>query len=624
MVTLAQSSTSDHLSIVGAVALMLPYLMVNPGGFQPFQSLVQVLLPFGVVLVLVSWTGRIAVVEVSGPVVSAVTLFIVCSSVSAVVSGSPAIGLLGDSGRMTGLASLLLMVAVGWCGVLLAQGRHGFAVVRRTIVIVGMIMAACSLAVKIGVDIPGYPALGPSGRLLGPMGSATQLGAAMLLVLACAVSVVLDSAESRVWRRTSMYASALFVCVLVLSGSRAAWLGAVISVVLFVLHPGTRTMLWKTRSWVVLLVAVTATMTVVMVVPFTRSRLVSMFDLSGGTVGGRIDIWRAALPAAGDRWLLGWGLDQARGPIMRHLAAGFETTYGSIETVDRAHTVVLDQVLWTGTLGLVALLILCVAWWRAARWGNPSLDRIALRIGLIGFGVHLLFNFPVPEIDALAWLIAGLLLGESSARTRVAPTKVVRGIHLVAAVAMAGVLIVGISNYIADHRLQRAVTSENAGNVEGALASYAGARSAGKMFPLYRESYARALMRLGPPSEAVSAAADAARYFGSDPMLKEMALRARTQAAFAANDMKTGGILVGEYEALCAAYPSRVSFQVGLALAYLTSGNVDTARNEAAVASHRAPRDPAPEYVLALIEDTAGNPVAADGHRHEAARRESP
>lgn len=623
MVFLSHSSTPSRTTIVCAVALVLPFSVVNPGGFQPFQSQVQVLLPLAVVVGLVLRTGRVADAPLNSRVAAATLLFLFCSSLSTVVSGSPSIGLLGDSGRMTGLVSLLLMAATGWCGVLLAHERHGFVVVRRTIMVAGLVMAMGSLAMKMGVAIPAYPALGPSGRLLGPMGSATQLGAAMLLALACAVSLALDPAELRIWRRSSVFASALFMVVLVLSGARAAWLGVAIGVVLVFFHPGLRTTMSKVRPRLVLCGVLVATLTLIVAVPLTRTRLVSMFNLSRGTVGGRVDIWRAALPAVGDRWFLGWGLDQARGPIMRHLAVGFETTYGSVETVDRAHSVVLDQLLWTGVLGLVALLVLVVVWWKEAGRANPSTNRAVLRIGLVAFGVHLLFNFPAPEIDALAWLIAGLLLGDVSMRERVVPAKVVRGFHVVTAVGMVGVLIIGLGNYIADHRLQRAVSSENVGHTEEALASYAGARSVGAMLPLYRESYARALMRLGSPAAAVRAAEDATRNFRSDPMLQELTLRARTQAAFAVNDTRTGGLLVGDYEDLCIRYPSRVSFQMGLALAYLTSGNVDAARNEATAASHRAPLDPAPEYVLALIEDTAGNAAEADAHRREAARREA-
>lgn len=601
--------------------ICVPLLLDNPGGFLGFQSLFLLLTPLSLCAFLVIALQKGLLSDIPRTLAIAVAIFLSSTTLSLLLSRAPLVSLFGSAGRSTGLVALVLVVCVGWAGYILGRHYDGFMSTRRSLVVVGAVMSLGSLLQTVGVLLPGYRKLGPSGRLLGPMDSASQLGAVMLLFAACAVSTTLDDRETQWWRRAGAVASTLSGIVVVLSGSRAAWIGLGIATVFFVVHPNVRKVVVQQRGAMVAMAAGVA-IALVLAVPSTRDRAISLFDPSGGTVGGRADIWRAAIPAWWERPLQGFGLDQTRGPMMRHLATTFETSYGTGETVDRAHSVVLDQLLWGGAFGLVALLGLFTAWWRSLRVRSLEPQSAALVAGVLGFGTHLLFNFPVPEVDRLAWLMAGLVAGSVATQSVTATWRSSKYFAGAVIAVLAPVVVVGAMNTTADQRLGRAVKLEAAQNLNDALVNYKSARAIAGFLPLYRETYARVLARTAAGPEIIDATDRARRSNPGDPVLVELELRARAQVAFAAGDKDTGKNLVPEYEQLCNEYPSRIPFQVGLALAQLTAGDIDAARQTATVASTRAPKDPSPEIVLSLIEKTAGNTAQADAHSQEATRRE--
>ena len=610
----------DSSASLMAIGLGLPFVLLVPGGFHTYQSSLWMLLPLSLLAIVALSLRAGSGAPLSSALVGAGAMVMLVSIVSVLLSSSVNVGIMGNSGRMTGLASLAMVMASGWCGAALGGRTGGLREGARWFTVVGFLVAIGSLMQKAGIEVPGYPRIGPSGRILGPMGSSSQLGAVMVLFIACAVATAADGDDK--WRRFAAITVVPMTAVLVLSGARAAWVGATMGLILVVLHPAVRRQVPQGRGRMVVVGAMLLPLLLALAVPMTRSRLFGLADLGGGTVKGRVDIWRAAVPAWTDRWVMGWGLDEARGPIMRHLATSFESTYGSVETIDRAHSVLLDQLLWGGVVGLAAMLVLAFAWWRGLKVREMDASGAVLLGGIVAFGVHLLFNFPVPEVDALAWMIAGILAGSCATRTHRCSSAASNAVHgLVGAVSVAA-LVIGFQNLRADHALQRAVMKENRRDAS-AIESYEQARDVAGFLPLYRETHARALTRMGMLDEAIVAAESAVRRDPKDPILIEMELRARAQAAFSRGDKAVGATLVPMYEDLCDEYPSRISFVVGLSLAQLTAGLLDDARTTATEASTRAPRDPAPEYVLALIEETAGNEEAAAEHAQEAARREN-
>src|SRR5690606_3544819 len=62
-------------------------------------------------------------------------------------------------------------------------------------------------------------------RLGGPFGSAAYLGAAVCLLIPSAVTLAVDTRETRAWRGAAVFATSSCTAALVGSGARAAWVG---------------------------------------------------------------------------------------------------------------------------------------------------------------------------------------------------------------------------------------------------------------------------------------------------------------------------------------------------------------------------------------------------------------
>lgn len=603
-----------------ALVLCAPILLDNPRGFLGYQASFLASAPVSILIAIALLRGTARYESVPTSLMWAAGGLFGVMSLSAFTSDSPVTSLFGSAGRSSGLVSLLLVMSLGWVGGIVGQQPLGLVAVRRAMTLVGAAMAMGSLFQKIGILLPGYDKLGPSGRILGTMGSASQIGAIELVLGVCAISMTLDDRENSTWRRIGIVCGAPMFCVVVMSGSRAAWLGAIVAVSFVMAHPQTRRLL-DHRRVIVLIASGVMLVSLSLVVPSTRVRITRLFPSNGGIPEGRIDIWRAAVPAWLERPFQGFGLDQARAPIMRHLAFNFETMYGSADTVDRAHSLILDQLLWGGLIGLIVLVILVVVWARNLRIRSMPPHLVVLLSAIVGYSTHLLVNFPVPESDRVVWIISGLLVGAMAQPTG-RSSRIAKRVPLLLCVVITPLTFVGGMNLLADQRLRTAVAREAVQGPVVAVALYKDALSTADFLPLYRETYARALARAGENSNLISAAQNARRSNPADPVLTELELRARTQVAYVSGDIQAGKELVNRYRQLCDEYPSRVPFQIGLALAQLTAGDPDSARRTATIASSRAPRDPTPEIILSLIEKSVGNADTAQVHSREAERRQ--
>ena len=76
-------------------------------------------------------------------------------------------------------------------------------------------------------------------------------------------------------------------------------------------------------------------------------------------LAARVDIYRVAIRAIGERPMAGWG----DVPLAEVASPGSATRAAS---VDHAHNVVLDAVVRHGALGLLGVAVVCIALWRAA------------------------------------------------------------------------------------------------------------------------------------------------------------------------------------------------------------------------------------------------------------------
>jgi O-antigen ligase len=613
-------TVSTGLSFATAITGVLLYTgaLADPIGYSPYLSLRWLTMSIAVAIGVV-WAALTGTVVRRRLLFSALA-FAVAEIASAAVSASPQIAVLGLPGRRTGLIALALMFGAAYTGCGVGRNVQSLRSLIRAISGLGLAVSLPSLLQRLGIELPGIAALGTNSRVTGAFGSAAQLGAVCALILPATLWLAIDQSAPRLARSAASVSAVLVALTLGLSGARSAWIGSAGSLLLLTIvvlrrqPPGVVSRL--TPGLVVLAGSIA-------LVPSLRARLTGLGRLSGGTVGGRRDIWSSAIPAIRDRPILGWGPDQSRTGLLQHLPSWFEERYGDSELVDRAHSVLLDQLLWTGSVGLLALLALAALFLGEIRRQAAETERVVIAISVVAFGGHLLFNFPIPEIDVVAWFLAGAAVGSAKPATAARPSRGFSRLVLPVLLSIAGLATTVLSTrwLVADHRLREGSAAEANRDIPAALHHYEAAASVAPELFEAREALTRAYVRFGAIGKAPRSAAGLARYAPGDPYVAELQLRSNVQAALASGDTTWGQQLVTEYDKLTKMYPSRIPFRVGLALAELSAGSIDRAREIATAASAVEPLSANAELALSVIETKAGNQAAAAAHRQRAAER---
>jgi O-antigen ligase len=210
--------------------------------------------------------------------------------------------------------------------------------------------------------------------------SPNNLGLFLGRTLPLAVALMLGSPR---WRERGLYALAALVtgAGLVLTFSRGAWFGVGVALLFLGVLAGPRVLLSTIGALVAGLLAL---------IPLGRvERISSLLNLQEGTSFLRLKLWQAALDMALDHPLQGVGLDNFlyQYPRYRLPEAWAEPN------LSHPHNIVLDWWLRLGVLGLLALAVLLVDFFRRAFRAMRSTD-VAARALALGLAASM--------VDALA------------------------------------------------------------------------------------------------------------------------------------------------------------------------------------------------------------------------------
>ena len=241
--------------------------------------------------------------------------------------------------------------------------------------------------------------------------------------------------------------------------------------------------------------------------------------------------------------------------------------------------------------------------------GRDDTSARAVLVGLLAFGAHLAFNFPVPELDAVVWLFAGTLVASQPAPELRVPSLVA---GTVVAVVLAIVAFGSLDALTADRRLRLAVDRENAGDTVGAGTDYAAAQRGDPGSSRVHEVRARWLLRTGQPIEAIEAARRAVAADPSDPYQAELLARTLNAAALSADGDPRFAVEGEEITSkLVAASPFDGSTRLELGTAYAALGRFDEAEAEYLAAAELVPDRSEPVRNLGLLAEQRGERTAA-------------
>jgi hypothetical protein len=613
-----------HIS-PGAVALaLLPataVLGVDPGGLSPFGPVKWLAVPTLVFAAVALLRGERRSVA-RGPML-AFGIFVVVVAVAAAVAVDPVYAWIGTPERHFGALTWLL------CGMAFAGGQmlhdHEAAVVERVAIAVTAIVGMWVVAEVLGWEP--IRLTGAGDRPVGPLGSSAFVGAATALLTPIAVGAALRAGDTRRVRWSAACAAGLGAFALVAAGSRAAWFGA------FVAAAVTAVRLRPSRPVLARAAMAAAALVAVAFVTGVASRLPDAVAERDGGVRGRLDEWRIATRVIADRPILGVGPEGYRIAFGARVDDRYEQAHGRDPLPDRAHSSLLDVTATTGIAGLLAFAGLLVIVGRRVLRGAPGMSA-----GVIAYAAQSLFLFPLAEIDPVAWLLAGVVVG------RVAPPgdrialRVPAAMRAAAGALAAIALVAGVLDLAADrdarttlaaiadgrlpagdhaaelrpdavrYRLVAARALESRGTPSGvdrALAHVRDALDVSPRDPLARSEEARLLLsraRLTRAGTDIAAARRAlAALLDDDPRNAETLLRTGVAASLAGDDEAAERAWLAA-ERLA---PRSAAASVDLALAYARAERWEDAR---AAARRALARDPGNERALDVLRRAGSSP----------------
>lgn len=490
-----------------------------------------------------------------------------------------------------------------------ANGAVDRRVLSRAAVIGGLAVGAVVGLERLGLA---PAAAGDGSRLVGPLGSAAYLGAALTVVVPVGVAVAVDGDETRWWRVAAALATVAGLAAALGSQTRAAWIGLVVAAA--VSAPAW----WgglRRRPRVAASAAAAAAVLLVLVAMTTAvgERLASAVDFDDGGARGRIDEWRIGSAAFASHPVIGVGFEGYRIAFPEEVDAAYARRHGREVAADRAHNGALDVAITTGLPGL-ALYVAAAVWlstraMRGARSGDPVTVGVAAAVA--GYVAQQQFLFPVADLDVVFFVLAGGLV---AATRRDEPGLVVPSSRWLRAACLAAATVVavaGVLDLVADRRTAAAIELSEAGDTDGALAAADGARRLRPDSIRYGLVAAVVAGDGGRHLDAIDRIDTALDRSPEDPILAARRATILLDGARAGGDAAMLAAAVASWETLVAADPYNGGHRLQLGVALALTGDVAGAEAAWLAAEDLAPTSPAPARNLAVLYLEMGEHAAA-------------
>ena len=335
--------------------------------------------------------------------------FVTSTLLSSLVAVNHNVAVFGVYLRYEGLLTILTYAALFWLTVQTIatreDARHlGWAVLASAIV-VSLVAIVQSFVLPPGRETP----VGTFQRAYSTMGNWVELGIFLAMVIPVAIHFALDLPS----RRQRLLASATILPLglgLLASLTRAAWVGALVGVLIFL-------MLHRSRArFAIAAAAVLVALAVILAAGFATGRLggrsalaqavttrvQSATSLKEGSGAERLHVWSDSLRLLSLHPLLGSGPDS------------FGLVYPSVQNknttpgFDKAHNELLQIAVTNGVVGLLAfyLVLMSIArqLWRNRHDGFTT----AVVSGLIAYELALQTEFSWVPTALPFWLLAGV------------------------------------------------------------------------------------------------------------------------------------------------------------------------------------------------------------------------
>lgn len=307
-----------------------------------------------------------------------------------------------------------------------------------------------------------------TNRAFSTFGNPDLLGGYLIFPWAIAIALALTEPH-RLWRGIYWVFTLMNVFVGITSYVRGAWLGATLSLGIFLVA------YWRARSGSdmrltpldrVFVIGASTLGAAAMIVSSLRpdavrnvlTRVISIFQFDQGSALTRFQIWEAARAAIAERPILGWGADTFRLIFPMFKPAEYVEAAGYLSVADNVHNYPLQLAAGVGIPGLLLLYgLIFYALAVSAREvfargkGPERLLLASLWAAVAGYLLYLLFGLSVTGSTIFLWLAMGVLLSPGAHARDVAPvSRAVALVPVVAAVVIVGIVL-NARLLVADH-----------------------------------------------------------------------------------------------------------------------------------------------------------------------------
>jgi putative inorganic carbon (HCO3(-)) transporter len=398
---------------IGAFVIPLAFLPNVVDEFAlPKLLLMRLLIAVLVVLLLLKWFREGTVTWKRTPLDLPLLAFVASAALSTAFAVNRNVAIFGTYDRWEGLLTILSYALVFWLAVQLLSGESDARGLTWSLLLSGYVVAVVAV-LQSGFGLLGGGYFGLTNgviRAAATLANPDFLGVflAMLFPVAFAKVVSRRPITSRI-----LAANLAIVLLLGLLASltRAAWLGAVIGVIVVLVLRRGRFHVWPLVISVSVLLLGFAVLVVVVasrpsgggagIGQALIQRTVSSADLGSGTVATRIKTWGDTLPMIASRPIVGYGPDTF-GLVYPPFATG--NKFGQFW--DKPHQDALGVAASQGVIGLLAYLWILVAFVRAFWRGRFRRGAVALFAGWVAYEVSIQADFSYIPTSVPFWLFA--------------------------------------------------------------------------------------------------------------------------------------------------------------------------------------------------------------------------
>lgn len=329
---------------------------------------------------------------------------------------SPEVSFWGHFSRMDGLVSWIYYTLFGIVALGVLRNKDDWGIAIKGLVIGSL--AVCLYAIASQLGWAGAVLSLDPGRIEGSLGNPVFLGGYLAVVLPLLVSGSFLF-KHYIWKLLSFAAIILNISVLVLTFTRASWMGVFVAVIIgvtLVVHKFGFAKIYRCIFGIVA-IPVLALLVIGWVSPSAinnqRSRI-----LDTTSIELRFNNWQSTLEAIKERPLLGWGLENINIALSRHYAPSQNKSVSFQEShADRAHNGYLDFAASGGILVLAIFLGLLIGAFLLfskrfkSKFKNAHFYlNLGFFLSLVSFAVYIFTSFHLitnilPFILAFTWFI---------------------------------------------------------------------------------------------------------------------------------------------------------------------------------------------------------------------------